>query len=95
MTICHRFISVGGQIVPPPHLDYVWWEASLEWFLYDEGVLKRVLTILVCSIFAVSMMAKKVKMDKERCVVIKDGKEYPLYGKVKIKLVDNFEGVKR
>ena len=41
------------------------------------------------------MMAKEVKMDKDRCVVIKDGKEYPLYGKVKIKLVDNFEGVKR
>lgn len=65
---------------------------SLEWFLYDEGVMKRVLTILVCSIFAVSMMAKEVKIDKERCVVIKDGKEYPLYGKVKI--VDNFEDIK-
>ena len=41
------------------------------------------------------MMAQEVRIDKDRCVVIKDGKEYPLYGKVKIKLVDNFEDVKR
>ena len=60
-----------------------------------KNTMKRVLTILVCSIFAVSMMAQEVRIDKDRCVVIKDGKEYPLYGKVKIKLVDNFEDVKR
>lgn len=35
----------------------------------------------------------EVCIDKERCVVIKDGKEFPLYGKVKI--VNNFEGVKK
>ena len=42
---------------------------------------------------AASVWAGEVTIDKENCTITKDGKTYPLYGKVKI--VDSFEGVKR
>ena len=56
--------------------------------------MKRMILVLTLVALAVGAKASdEVRIDKERCVVIKDGKEFPLYGKVKI--VNNFEGVKK
>ena len=63
---------------------------------------KRILFILICTMLAMGVGAKEVKIDKGSCTVTKDGKTYKLYGKVKIvenfedlkvKIVDNFEDV--
>ncbi len=52
----------------------------------------KILLVSIASLLAASMWAGNVKIDKNRCTVIKDGKEFPLYGKVK--LVENFEDIK-
>ena len=55
--------------------------------------MKRMMLVLALVALAVGAKASdEVRIDKERCVVIKDGKEFPLYGKVKI--VDSFEDIK-
>ncbi len=54
--------------------------------------MKKILLITIAGLLAASVCAGEVKIDKKRCVVTKDGKEFPLYGKVKI--VDNFEDIK-
>lgn len=41
---------------------------------------------------AASVWAGELTIDKENCTITKDGKTYPLYGKVKI--VDSFEDIK-
>ena len=64
--------------------------------------MKKILLILMAGMLTGEMMAGEVKINKENCTVIKEGKEYPLYGKwkivdnfedIKIKIVDNFEDV--
>ena len=64
--------------------------------------MKRIMTLVAAVVLVVAVMGGEVKINKERCTVIKDGKEYPLYGKwkivdnfedIKIKIVDNFEDV--
>ena len=66
-------------------------------------IMKKILLITIAGLLAASVCAGEVKIDKKRCVVTKDGKEFPLYGKVKIvdnfedikvKIVDNFEGIR-
>ncbi|MBO7458653.1 MAG: hypothetical protein J6T80_05305 [Paludibacteraceae bacterium] len=54
--------------------------------------MKRYLFLLVSAVIAVSAWASDVVIDKNNCTIIKDGKAYPLYGKIKI--VDSFEDVK-
>ena len=54
--------------------------------------MKRIAFILISIVFALSAIASDVKIDKEHCTITKDGKTYPLYGKVKI--VDSFEDIK-
>ena len=53
---------------------------------------KSIFFLTLASLLAATAMAADVKIDKDRCVVIKEGKVFPLYGKVKI--VDNFEDIK-
>ena len=55
-------------------------------------MMKRFLSILICSTFVAFAVASDVKIDKENCTITKDGKTYNLYGKVKI--VDSFEDIK-
>lgn len=56
-------------------------------------LMKRVCSILFCLVAAMCIaMAGDVKIDKNNCTVTKNGKTYPLYGKVKI--VDSFEDLK-
>lgn len=55
-------------------------------------MMKRILSILICSFFVTFAVASDVKIDKENCTITKDGKTYNLYGKVKI--VDSFEDIK-
>lgn len=51
------------------------------------------LVIYITSLLAVPLFASdKITIDKATCTVTKDGKSYPLYGKVKI--VDSFEDIK-
>lgn len=54
--------------------------------------MKRLVAIVCCAVMAMGVMAAEVKIDKEHCTITKDGKTYPLYGKVKI--VDSFEDIK-
>lgn len=53
---------------------------------------KIVSILLVALTLSVPAMAGDVRIDKENCMVTKDGKTYKLYGKVKI--VENFEDIK-
>ena len=55
-------------------------------------MMKRFLSILICSTFVAFAVASDVKIDKDNCTITKDGKTYNLYGKVKI--VDSFEDIK-
>ena len=55
-------------------------------------MMKRILSILICSTIVTFAVASDVKIDKENCTITKDGKTYNLYGKVKI--VDSFEDIK-
>ena len=48
--------------------------------------------MLTAAMMAVSVMADDVIIDKDNCTITKDGKTYPLYGKVKI--VDSFEDIR-
>ena len=54
--------------------------------------MRKVFILLATMLVTLSGMAADVKIDAERCIVIKDGKAFPLYGKVK--LVENFEDIK-
>ena len=54
--------------------------------------MRRILFAFVCTVFAMGAMASDVTIDKANCTITKDGKTYPLYGKVKI--VDSFEDIK-
>ena len=54
-------------------------------------MMKRILSILICSAIVTFAVASDVTIDKENCTITKDGKTYNLYGKVKI--VDSFEDV--
>ena len=55
--------------------------------------MKRIIFYVIFA-FAVicPLIASDVKIDKDNCTITKDGKTYPLYGKVKI--VDSFEDIK-
>lgn len=48
--------------------------------------------LLFCAAFGAFVWASDVQIDKNNCTITKDGKTYPLYGKVKI--VDHFEDLK-
>ncbi|MCQ2347781.1 MAG: hypothetical protein MJZ65_01165 [Paludibacteraceae bacterium] len=51
------------------------------------------LVIYIASLLTVPLLANdKITIDKTTCTITKDGKSYPLYGKVKI--VDSFEDIK-
>lgn len=54
--------------------------------------MKHFLSLLFCALFAVGAWASDAKIDAKNCTITKDGKTYPLYGKVKI--VDSFEDIK-
>ena len=54
--------------------------------------MKRFLFLAVSAVIAMSAWASDVVIDKKNCTVTKDGKTFPLYGKVKI--VDNWEDIK-
>ena len=54
--------------------------------------MKRLFVMLTAAMMAVSVMADDVIIDKDNCTITKDGKTYPLYGKVKI--VDSFEDIR-
>ena len=56
------------------------------------NILEQMTYLFFMKMLAASVCAGEVKIDKKRCVVTKDGKEFPLYGKVKI--VDSFEDIK-
>lgn len=54
--------------------------------------MKRLFFILAACMMTAGGMADEVTIDKENCTITKDGKTFPLYGKVKI--VDSFEDIK-
>lgn len=54
--------------------------------------MKRIIFILFAFAITCQLIASDVKIDKDNCTITKDGKTYPLYGKVKI--VDSFEDIK-
>ena len=54
--------------------------------------MKRNYLLFIFILVSASLLASDVKIDKDDCTVTKDGKTYPLYGKVKI--VDSFEDIK-
>lgn len=54
--------------------------------------MKKLFFILAAMCMAASVWAGEVTIDKENCTITKDGKTFPLYGKVKI--VDSFEDIK-
>ena len=54
--------------------------------------MKRIFLLFFCVAAALCSMAADVQIDKDHCTITKDGKTYPLYGKVKI--VDSFEDIK-
>ena len=60
--------------------------------LKNEMRMKRIFFLFAFMALTFGTQAADVQIDAERCVVIKDGKEFPLYGKVKI--VDSFEDIK-
>lgn len=53
---------------------------------------KRIYTFVLSAFVSASLLTSNVKIDKDNCTITKDGKTYPLYGKVKI--VDSFEDIK-
>jgi len=54
--------------------------------------MKKVLSILCC-FFAINIaMADEIVINKDKCTITKEGKTYPLHGKVKI--VDAFPDLK-
>ena len=65
--------------------------------------MKHFFALALCLLFALGASATDVKIDAKNCTITKDGKTYPLYGKVKlvnafedvkVKIVDSFEDVK-
>jgi len=54
--------------------------------------MKKLIITLFSMALAMGAMASDVTIDKDHCTITKDGKTYPLYGKVKI--VDSFEDIK-
>lgn len=60
----------------------------------NNKTMKRLFLILalMMALMTASVRAGEVTIDKENCTITKDGKTYPLYGKVKI--VDSFEDIK-
>lgn len=54
--------------------------------------MKHFFALALCLLFALGASAADVKIDAKNCTITKDGKTYPLYGKVKI--VDSFEDIK-
>ena len=55
--------------------------------------MRRLLSLFLCSSLTIlCAFASDVTIDKNNCTITKDGKTYPLYGKVKI--VGSFEDIK-
>jgi len=54
--------------------------------------MKKLLTLILCCLPFLAIAADDVVIDKNTCTITKDGKTFPLHGKVKI--VDSFPDLK-